>query len=211
MKFSHGPDFGIPGGQSAPLGKVLDASGTRLFLCDEACHHNMTDPAASQNAHWHLQGCQIEGSQDSQCEAVAEDQSKQQKQVNMIVFRDYEELCATRATSNPDCDPITCLADLEKIVVRLASRLAEDELLMIMSGCGDFHQFQKISADSTGICDEERRKTATAFKDAFGIWVVGGDALRTMLSEAGYMLVDGSRLGGQDGVLTRRELVTYDD
>lgn len=211
LKFSHGPGFGSPGGESAPLGKVLNASGTLLSLSDEASHHSTTDPAANQNAHWHLQGCQVGDPQDSQCETIAEDQSKQRKHVKVIVFREYEELCATRAAGNQDSDPTACLADLDKIVVRIASRLGEDELLMIISGCGDLHSFQKISADATGISEDERRKTAMALKDAFGVWVVGGDELRSTLSEAGYIPGDGGKLGGQDGVLTRRELVMYDD
>jgi len=212
LKFSHGPCFGSPGGESVPLGKVLDASGSRLSLSDAAYEQYATDTAASQDAHWHLQGCHIGDLQDGQCEAAAGDQGKQRKHVKIMVFRDYEELCTARAAGKQDCDPTTCLASLDKIVVNIAAKLAEDQLLMIMSGCGDFHRFRKMSEDAAAATGEdERRKTTVAFKDAFGVWVVGGDVLKSTLREAGYILGDGSKLGGQGGEPLRRELVTYDD
>jgi len=238
MKFEKGPGFGVGGGESAPLGRLLQAAGTRLSLIDSG--HSMVNCKLG----WHLEGCEVRAladddevvaaelamdrssaeedirTQDSEMHGGAPSLPALPREVRLVVLRDFETFCKSAVAADTfrrKLGVLGCLARLDKHVASVASKLMHNEVLVLLSGCGDLHRQQSAGMD-TGqqVGDQERRQIHGSFKDAFGVFVVGGVELRQMLKLPAGDKTDGDNAlvardsEGAGGAGPPRELVTYD-
>eukprot|EP00421_Protoceratium_reticulatum_P010284 CAMPEP_0168403412 /NCGR_PEP_ID=MMETSP0228-20121227/24114_1 /TAXON_ID=133427 /ORGANISM="Protoceratium reticulatum, Strain CCCM 535 (=CCMP 1889)" /LENGTH=457 /DNA_ID=CAMNT_0008417011 /DNA_START=151 /DNA_END=1520 /DNA_ORIENTATION=+ len=91
-KFERGPEFGASSGNSAPLGRLLKAAGSRLTLNDAGA------PSESPGA-WHLEGCEVPGSPDvpEGCDGFGPADAAGSREVRITVLRGFEALCERRA------------------------------------------------------------------------------------------------------------------
>lgn len=204
LKFEKGPGFGALGGEAAPLGRLLRASGVRLRLSDEAGPQPAPASGQEAKASWHLEGCEL--GEPGTNEVAGEGR---QREVRFFVFRDYEALCEHCALEGAGAVE-ACLKRLDEHVARIAAGLAHDEVLYILSGCGNLHCYRRLKAVQSGAQADARRCAQKTFKDAFGVLAIGGGSLCARLKEAGY--IDGPAGASADGVspVLKRDLVSYD-
>jgi len=101
------------------------------------------------------------------------------------------------------------LAELDAQVARMVAGLGDDEMLLLITGCGDLHQLRKLQAEEAAA--NERSQAQEAFKDAFGVFAVGGEALQAALKAAGYDLGNIKSRLSEAAPPPQREVVSYDD
>jgi len=221
LKFQKGPGFGATGAESAPLGRLLRGAGTQLLLRDAS---GSAPPAPGAGASWHLEGCSCIGAADEHLSGssaakvgdTAAAEPSQPREVRVIVLRDYETLCEQGTPVDGErtsgATPAERgLAELDAKVSHIAAGTSEEELLILMSGCGDIHRLRRSQAEQAGAAVEERTQAQGAFKDAFGIFTVGGDALQARLKEVSSANQNAkSGLGGKEAAPPQREVVSYD-
>lgn len=176
LKFEKGPGFGAPGGECVPLGRLLRAPGVGLSLVDPFA----AGDAGGALSSWHTEHCSIE--------AEASENSQQARTVRLTMLREFEDFCqASVSTKAEDSFAASgaCLRGLDAKIRNMLESLGEEELLMLMTGCGDLHRLRAVGAAGTTPPElEERRRLRERFKDAFGIFLVGGSPVAKLALEA---------------------------
>jgi len=222
LKFSKGPGFGATGGESAPLGRLLRGSGVQLSLSDPA---GPSSPASGTTAPWHLEGCACGGAAcqpqgggaageagggDTAAANGEVESPSRPREVRLVVLRDFEALCEEGSPVDGGASPAGArLAELDAQVARMVAGLGDDEMLLLITGCGDLHQLRKLQAEEAAA--NERSQAQEAFKDAFGVFAVGGEALQAALKAAGYDLGNIKSRLSEAAPPPQREVVSYDD
>eukprot|EP00928_Gymnodinium_smaydae_P029682 TRINITY_DN22288_c0_g1_i1.p1 TRINITY_DN22288_c0_g1~~TRINITY_DN22288_c0_g1_i1.p1 ORF type:complete len:630 (+),score=99.42 TRINITY_DN22288_c0_g1_i1:37-1890(+) len=188
MKFEKGPEFGVTGGTSAPLGRILQSGKVDLLLMDldsDASSSKGSKPVATP---WHETNCKRVSAEEDASDSEAK-QEKAQRSVHFTLMHGFEELCKQAALESVglgSSDALrACLSRIDSKVADIALKLAPDELLVILNGCGDFHEFQRVEENGTV---EQQKLARKKFKDAWGFLMIGGPKLWSLVVGAAATL-----------------------
>lgn len=202
LKFEKGPSFGAAGGQPMPLGRLLRGAGVG---CSASGLEVPGDEGGggSAAAAWHLEGCANEGVSDA-APAGEASESTPARGARFVVLRAYEDLCEKGAPAAEELP--ACLAGLEARLRPLLEALSAEDLAVVLSGCGDLHALRRLETGGQAQVEAiaEARKS---FKNAFGIFVQGGDSLKQCLTQ-GERPSKKRRVTPQ--AAPQRDMVTYD-
>jgi len=181
LKFDKGPDFGVPGGESVPLGRLLKSSGVSLVLEDRESSLPKVKNASSA---WYFEGCDVVGASHSALPSAANrDGAVPPRQVRLFILRSFEEFSSAKGDSSVSgscTNTATCLQRLDREVADIVKDSGPDDVTILLSGCGDFHLYQKSQkAEKEGdeSSKEVSRQARKVFRDAFGVFVAGDDCI----------------------------------
>lgn len=199
LKFEKGPGFGVPATEVVPLGRLLQSSGVKLSLIDSK------DPGVDSKAKWHFEHCDISVQPNDDMvaaklfstaspETESPSSGHAQRRVDIYVLRDFESMCEARCAGRAAGDvqhledepqqTVKCLSLLDKRLGQICKRVASDELLIVLSGSGDFHSYRACKgAGKNGDAGMDHRQISKRFKDAIGIFTVGGEDLQRCVDE----------------------------
>ncbi|CAE7678339.1 SDN5 [Symbiodinium sp. CCMP2592] len=188
LKFARGPSFGATGGESVPLGRLLKETGVQLLISE-------ADGADSSRASsWYEESCRrallselgadLKPAEDEEAESLS------RRSVHIVVLRSFERFCETaHALSGGSLEDglPDCLARIDRQAARAAEGLTENDLLIMLNGCGNFQFLRKLmdaKCETATAPADEKRKVARArdrFKDTWGVFQCGGAALEQLL------------------------------
>eukprot|EP00439_Symbiodinium_sp_Y106_P010214 s3370_g1.t1 len=205
LKFARGPSFGATGGESVPLGRLLKETGVQLLISE-------ADGADSSRASsWYEESCRrallselgadLKPAEDEEAESLS------RRSVHIVVLRSFERFCETaHALSGGSLEDglPDCLARIDRQAAKAAEGLTENDLLIMLNGCGNFQLLRKLmDAKCETATAPEKRKVARArdrFKDTWGVFQCGGAALEQLLKAPACV----------EAPPIPRELVSYD-
>eukprot|EP00933_Yihiella_yeosuensis_P014183 TRINITY_DN12804_c0_g1_i4.p1 TRINITY_DN12804_c0_g1~~TRINITY_DN12804_c0_g1_i4.p1 ORF type:complete len:295 (-),score=68.97 TRINITY_DN12804_c0_g1_i4:246-1130(-) len=234
LKFQKGPGFGAAGGEPVPLGRLLRSAGVGMSLIDganvptgsrstrwhlEACSEatSSSSPAKTNGSGDDTGGDTVGGGSNAGGEGGDKPSSKEEAQLKPArsilfeVLRDFESLCHDEALTGEAIS--SCLSSLDRRVKTLAESLKEKDMLVLLNGCGDLHALQHLPPKSADVekapAPEEKRRARAVkdnFKDAYGVFMAGGEKLETMLKAAAATTAQIKA----EALHSQRELVNYD-
>lgn len=200
LKLEKGPSFGTAGGASVPLGQLLRGTGVPISLED------VEAPERAGAAAWHLGGCEVVAANGEAKDVDGKASASSSRAVRLVVLRAYEKLCEAGAAeaSGSAAEVAACLARIETRLRHTAADLAADELLIVLSGCGDWHAVRRLEIPQTPV--ELATAARKRFNQAFGVFALGGESLRRQLEGEDKAVV----LVPPPAPTVQRELICYD-
>lgn len=210
LKFARGPSFGATGGESVPLGRLLKETGVQLLISEADRGDSGAD--CSRASSWYEESCRrvlpSELGVDCILTGDEEAESLSRRSVHIVVLRSFERFCETaHALSGGSLEDglPDCLARIDRQAAKAAEGLTENDLLIMLNGCGNFQLLRKLmdaKCETATAAADEKRKVARArdrFKDTWGVFLCGGSQL-TSCSDcsrgAALFLVQSSRESG---------------
>mmetsp|Transcript_66788 Transcript_66788/g.157291 ORF Transcript_66788/g.157291 Transcript_66788/m.157291 type:complete len:585 (-) Transcript_66788:116-1870(-) len=209
LKFERGPSFGVSGGDSAPLGRLLKQSAVQLVISDSGMSTDIPEVARAGGHSWYEESCVHLPFNTCMADGPWKEATSQ-RFVHLVVLRSFERFCqTTHALSGGSLEDglPNCLAEIDRQAADAAASMTEDDVFIILNGCGNFQLLRKLldaNLEAASAAAEDKKKVARArdrFKDTWGVFCCGGQTLQELARVP---------LESAPGTQVQRELVSYD-